>query len=57
MSLPIDKAVTFALPEQAIPTSWYNVTADLPFTLPPPIHPATESPSRNETWSRFFRPR
>lgn len=32
------------LPEKDIPESWYNVAADLPFKLPPPINPATKKP-------------
>ena len=32
------------LPEKDIPKRWYNVLADLPFQLPPPIHPGTKKP-------------
>ena len=32
------------LPEKDIAESWYNVAADLPFKLPPPINPATKKP-------------
>ncbi|MBI4328989.1 MAG: TrpB-like pyridoxal phosphate-dependent enzyme [Chloroflexi bacterium] len=32
------------LPEKEIPTHWYNVLADLPFPLDPPIHPGTGQP-------------
>ncbi len=32
------------LPEKDIPKRWYNVLADLPFPLPPPIHPGTKKP-------------
>jgi len=32
------------LSEKEIPHSWYNLTADLPFKLPPPINPATGKP-------------
>ncbi len=32
------------LSEKEMPASWYNVVADLPFCLPPPIHPATKKP-------------
>ncbi|MGC8641575.1 MAG: TrpB-like pyridoxal phosphate-dependent enzyme [Isosphaeraceae bacterium] len=54
MSRIIDKTVTFALPEEAIPTSWYNVTADLPFPLPPPIHPATKQPLVEQDLTPIF---
>jgi len=32
------------LPESEIPSKWYNVAADLPFPLPPVIHPGTKQP-------------
>ena len=32
------------LPEEEIPQQWYNVCADLPFPLDPPIHPGTKKP-------------
>jgi tryptophan synthase beta chain len=32
------------LPEKEMPTRWYNVLADLPFVLPPPMHPGTKKP-------------
>ena len=32
------------LPEKDLPTSWYNVIADLPFEVPPPINPGTRKP-------------
>ncbi|MCK9595025.1 MAG: TrpB-like pyridoxal phosphate-dependent enzyme [Candidatus Omnitrophica bacterium] len=34
----------FLLSEKDIPQQWYNVAADLPFPLPPPIHPGTKKP-------------
>jgi len=34
----------FMLSEKDIPQQWYNVAADLPFELPPPIHPGTKKP-------------
>lgn len=34
----------FMLSEKDIPQQWYNVAADLPFQLPPPIHPGTKKP-------------
>src|ERR1035437_10221087 len=32
------------LPHSEIPTAWYNVLADLPTPLPPPLHPGTGQP-------------
>lgn len=32
------------LPESEIPTHFYNIAADLPTPLPPPLHPGTKQP-------------
>ncbi len=32
------------LTEKELPTHWYNLQADLPFPLPPVIHPGTKQP-------------
>ena len=34
----------FLLGEDRIPTAWYNINADLPSPLPPPLHPGTGQP-------------
>jgi tryptophan synthase beta chain len=34
----------FLLPERDIPSRWYNIQADLPTPLPPPLHPGTHQP-------------
>ena len=34
----------YLLPESEIPKAWYNVQADLPFELPPVLHPGTKRP-------------
>jgi len=34
----------FVLDESRIPHSWYNIAADLPVPLSPPLHPATRQP-------------
>ncbi len=34
----------FILPEDRIPRAWYNIAADLPVPLPPPLHPGTGQP-------------
>ena len=36
--------VKYLLPEAAIPTSWYNLVADLPAPPPPVLHPGTLQP-------------
>ncbi len=37
-------SVKYLLPEDRIPTSWYNIQADLPEPLPPPLHPEKKEP-------------
>ncbi len=34
----------FLLPEEKMTKSWYNIAADLPTPLPPPLHPGTKQP-------------
>jgi tryptophan synthase beta chain len=34
----------YLLSEDRIPTNWYNIAADLPVALPPPLHPGTHQP-------------
>lgn len=34
----------YLLAEDAIPTRWYNIAADLPSLPPPPLHPGTGAP-------------
>ena len=44
------------LPIREIPTHWYNVLADLPFELAPPISPATGAPVTFDEMARIFPP-
>jgi tryptophan synthase beta chain len=37
-------ATKIILDEEAMPTQWYNVIADLPSPPPPPLHPGTREP-------------
>ena len=37
--------VKFILDEKDMPTSWYNIQADLPEPLPPLLHPGTKEPT------------
>ena len=36
--------VKFQLDESRLPTTWYNLAADLPAPVPPPLHPGTLQP-------------
>ncbi len=36
--------VKYLLDESDIPQAWYNIAADLPVPLPPPLHPGTQQP-------------
>ena len=52
MSAPKERA-TF-LTQDEIPTSWYNIQADLPERLPPPLDPGTHNPMSPEPLFRIF---
>ncbi len=52
MSAPRERA-TF-LKQEDIPTSWYNIQADLPERLPPPLDPGTHEPMSPEPLFRIF---
>ncbi len=34
----------YTLPDAELPKAWYNIQADLPFKLPPVLHPGTKKP-------------
>lgn len=36
--------IKFLLPDEKLPEQWYNIAADLPEPLPPPLHPGTLQP-------------
>jgi len=44
----------FLLPESELPTHFYNIAADLPEPLPPPLHPATREPIGPEALAPLF---
>ena len=44
----------FVLPEDRIPTAWYNIAADLPEPPPPPLHPGTLQPAQPEDLAPLF---
>jgi len=47
-------AVKYPLGEDRIPTSWYNLAADLPVPPPPPLHPATLQPAGPDDLAPLF---
>ena len=36
--------IKYVLDEERMPKAWYNIAADLPAPLPPPLHPGTKEP-------------
>jgi tryptophan synthase beta chain len=44
MANVVSQRTKFLLDEDRIPRTWYNVSADLPVPLPPPLHPVTRQP-------------
>jgi len=42
------------LSQDEIPTSWYNIQADLNEPLPPPLDPATKQPVNPQSLERIF---
>lgn len=48
------ETIRFDLPQSEIPTSWYNVQADLPEPLPPVIHPGRMDPIGPDDLASLF---
>src|SRR5215472_16155391 len=46
--------IHFSLPEKEIPTHWYNLLADFPEPLPPPLHPGTKQPVSSDALLAIF---
>jgi tryptophan synthase beta chain len=46
--------VKITLSEREIPTAWYNIAADLPFPLDPPLHPGTKQPIGPDALTPIF---
>ncbi len=38
------ETIQYNLPQSRIPVSWYNIAADLPKPMAPPLHPGTHQP-------------
>ncbi len=47
-------SVKYLLPESKMPKSWYNLAADFPTPLPPPLHPGTFQPLSAEDLAPIF---
>ncbi len=47
-------SIKYLLPEDRIPKAWYNIAADLPKPLPPPLHPGTGKPIGPADLSAIF---
>jgi tryptophan synthase beta chain len=44
----------FLLPAEEMPKSWYNLLADFPEPLPPPLHPGTREPVTPDLMTALF---
>ncbi|MDP7387071.1 MAG: TrpB-like pyridoxal phosphate-dependent enzyme, partial [Nitrospinota bacterium] len=40
----MSETIKYLLAEEEIPSRWYNIAADLPKPVPPPLHPGTGAP-------------
>jgi tryptophan synthase beta chain len=47
-------ATKYLLSEDQMPTSWYNLNADFPSPLPPPLHPGTLQPAGPDDLAPLF---
>ena len=50
----VDKEHAVYLPQDEMPTHWYNILADLPEPVPPPLDPKTLKPISPEPLMRIF---
>ena len=50
----MSETVKYLLDESRIPKSWYNIAADLPVPVPPPLHPGTMKPLGPEDLAPLF---
>ena len=50
------KRLKYTLDEQRIPNAWYNIQADLPQPLPPPLDPGTKQPVDPAALGAIFAP-
>lgn len=40
----MSQQISYTLPQDQLPTHWYNLNADFSEPMPPPLHPATKQP-------------
>ena len=52
MAIPKDARIT--LDPEEIPKRWYNLAADLPEPLAPPLNPVTKEPAKPEDFAEIF---
>jgi tryptophan synthase beta chain len=50
----MSKKIQFLLRAEEMPTHWYNLRADFPEPLPPPLHPGTREPVTPELMMALF---
>jgi tryptophan synthase beta chain len=50
----MSQPIRFTLTEAEIPRQWYNLNADFPEPLPPPLHPGTKEPVTLEMMTALF---
>ncbi len=46
--------IRFDLTQKEVPQAWYNIAADLPEPLPPPLHPGTKQPVTVDMMTAIF---
>ncbi len=46
----------FTLPQEKIPTHWYNLAGDFPTPMAPPLHPGTKQPAAAADMEGIFAP-
>ncbi len=54
METCVSTTTHFTLPQSEIPTHWYNLLADFPEPMAPPLHPATRQPVTLEDMTAIF---
>ncbi len=50
----MSQPIRFSLTEADLPTHWYNLNADFPEPMPPPLHPGTREPVTLEMMTAIF---
>src|SRR3990170_3130239 len=50
----MSQQINFNLGEKDIPKNWYNLLADFPEPLPPPLHPGTKQPVTPDMMTAIF---